>query len=107
MVVAACIAGAFAVENTTFAVVVMLGAGLVGFWMEENDIPLAPAILGVVLAPVLEANFLNTLIKSQGDMTAFVNRPLAAVLATVTILIWLFPLLRRVLRLRRRSEARS
>ena len=40
-------------------------------------------------------------------MTAFVNRPLAAVLATVTILIWLFPLLRRVLRLRRRSEARS
>ena len=55
----------------------------------------------------LEANFLNTLIKSQGDMTAFVNRPLAAVLATVTILIWLFPLLRRVLRLRRRSEARS
>ena len=35
------------------------------------------------------------------------REPLAAVLATVTILIWLFPLLRRVLRLRRRSEARS
>ncbi len=51
LIVGACIIGSFAVENTVYAVVTMLIAGLIGFYMEENGFPLAPAILGVVLAP--------------------------------------------------------
>ncbi len=95
LVALACIIGAFAVENTTFAVSVMLGAGLLGFYMEENGIPLAPAILGVVIGPILEETFLTSMIKSQGDMTAFFTRPLAGTLGTITFAIILLPLIWR------------
>ena len=91
LIIAACIIGAFAVENTVFAVVTMLCAGILGFFMEENGFPLAPAILGVVLAPIVEENFLNTLVKSNGDLMIFLSRPLAIGLAVVTLAIWVVP----------------
>jgi len=92
LVTLACIVGAFAVENTTFAVVVMLGAGLIGFYMEENGIPLAPAILGLVLGPILEETFLTSLIKSKGSFLGFVERPIAGGLAVVVFSIVIVPL---------------
>lgn len=88
----ACMIGAFAVENTGFAILVMLGAGLLGFFMEENEIPLSPAILGVVLGPILEEMFLTSLMKAQGDFGAFFARPVAGSLAAVTILVIVVPL---------------
>ncbi len=91
LVLAACIVGSFAVENTTFAVTTMLIMGLIGFYMEENKIPLAPAILGVVLGPLLEEMFLTSLIKSSGDLWVFFDRPLSKVLGIIVITIWLFP----------------
>lgn len=92
LVTLACVIGAFAVENTAFAVLVMLAAGLLGFYMEENGIPLAPAILGVVLGPILEETFLTSLIKSQGDLMAFFERPLAGALGAVTLAVIVVPL---------------
>ncbi|GAB5378275.1 MAG: tripartite tricarboxylate transporter permease [Acuticoccus sp.] len=98
LVVMACIVGAFAVENTVFAVLVMLGAGVLGFFMEENGFPLAPAILAVVLGPILEETFLTSLIKANGDLAAFFARPLAGTLGTITIAIIVIPALWRLLR---------
>ncbi|HET8727436.1 MAG TPA: tripartite tricarboxylate transporter permease [Alphaproteobacteria bacterium] len=90
-ILAFCIVGSFAVENTTFAVVTMLAMGLIGFAMEENDVPLAPAILGLVIGPMLEANFLNSLTRARGSLLSFIDRPVSAVLAATTILICLTP----------------
>ncbi len=100
LVVLACIVGAFAVENTTFAVLVMLGAGLLGFYMEENGIPLAPAILGVVLGPILETTFLTSLAKAQGNYIEFISRPLAGSLAAITVALIFLPLIARILKQR-------
>lgn len=63
----------------------MLAFGVLAFVMEDNGIPVAPAILGVVLGPLLEEYFINSMIKSDGSLIGFVNRPIAAVLAAVTI----------------------
>lgn len=94
LVLAACIVGSFAVGNSSFAVTTMLVMGIVGFYMEENAIPLAPAILGVVLGPMVEEMFLTSLIKSSGDYLAFFDRLLARILGIVVIVIWLLPVLR-------------
>lgn len=93
LVALACIIGAFSVENTVFAVVVMLGAGLLGFYMEENAIPLAPAILGVVIGPILEETFLTSMMKAEGDLATFFTRPLAGALGVVTVSLIVIPLL--------------
>ena len=47
-----CVVGTFAINNTVFDVGVMLCLGLVAYLMEENGIPIAPAILGLVLGQI-------------------------------------------------------
>jgi putative tricarboxylic transport membrane protein len=90
-----CVVGAFAINNTAFDIGVMLVAGVVAYLLEQNDFPISPLILGVVLGGMLEENLVSSLIKSDGNALAFFERPIAATLGVVTILIWLSPLLRR------------
>lgn len=97
-VLAFCMVGAFAINNSVFGIVIVLVFGVLGFIMEENDFPIAPTILGIVLGPMLEDAFVTSMIKSGGDPLGFFERPIAAVLGVVTILIWLSPLLLRLWR---------
>jgi len=89
-----CAVGAFAINNTVFGVLLILVFGLFAFVLEENGFPTAPAILGVVLGGMLEENFITSMIKSDGNLTGFVARPIAASLAAVVVLVWLSPLLK-------------
>ncbi len=86
-----CVVGTFAINNTLFDVGVMLVAGLIAYLLEENEFPISPAILGVVLGGMLEENFITSMIKSDGNLMAFFARPIAASLAVVTILVWAMP----------------
>jgi putative tricarboxylic transport membrane protein len=95
-----CIVGSFAINNSLFGVVVMALAGVAAFFMERWGFPVAPTVLGVVLGTMLEEQFFSSLVKADGRVFAFFERPIAAVLGVVVIAIWTWPLLRR---LRRRA----
>src|SRR6476661_7523552 len=86
-----CIVGSFAINNTVFGVLLTLVFGLLAFVLEENGFPVAPAILGVVLGQMMEENFIKSMIKSDGDVTAFVTRPIAMWLAIGTFVILFWP----------------
>ncbi|WP_306222899.1 tripartite tricarboxylate transporter permease [Bosea beijingensis] len=79
------IVGSYAINNSIFDIGVMLAFGVLAFVLEENDFPVAPVILGVVLGPLLEEYFINSMIKSDGRLIGLVDRPIAAVLAAITI----------------------
>ena len=98
MILLFCVVGTFAINNSVFQVGVMLVAGILAYVLEANKFPVAPAILGVVLGGMLEENFITSMIKSNGDLMAFVSRPIALALAILTALVWFAPLLLRVLR---------
>src|SRR5918995_1540375 len=83
-----CIVGAFAINNTAFGVGIIIVLGLLAYLMEENHIPIAPAILGIVLGPLVERNFMTSMIKGGGDLSHFFSRPIAAVLGVITLAIW-------------------
>jgi TctA family transporter len=83
-----CIVGSFAITSSPFGVIIMLVAGIIGWIMEENGIPIAPAILGLVLGELLEQTFMTSMIKAQGNLLAFFDRPLSIILGTLTIAIW-------------------
>ena len=87
-----CIVGSFAINNTVFDVGIMLVTGIMAYFMEANDIPVAPAILGLVLGRLLEDSFMVSMIKSEWDLAFFFHRPVSAVLGVITILLWLSPL---------------
>jgi len=93
-----CVVGSFAINNTAFDVTVMLVAGIFAYVLEDNGFPVAPAILGVVLGGMLEENFITSMIKSDGSLLAFVDRPVAATLCGLTLAVWFLPLLMRRLR---------
>src|SRR5512137_3122223 len=93
-----CVVGSFAINNTPFDVAIMLIAGLVAYVIEDNGFPVAPAILGIVLGGMLEENFITSMIKSDGNLLAFVDRPVAATLCAMTLAVWFLPLLLRRLR---------
>ncbi|MFV0334556.1 MAG: tripartite tricarboxylate transporter permease [Tropicimonas sp.] len=94
IVLAACMVGSFAINNTVFGVAIMLVFGFVGWFFEENDIPVAPAILGVVLGSMLEFNFVTSMLKSKGDPLIFVQRPIAVILCLLVIAIWAAPVIK-------------
>lgn len=79
------IVGSYAINNSLFDVGLMVAFGALAFVLEENGFPVAPVILGVVLGPLLEEYFINSMIKSDGSLIGLVNRPIAAALAAVTL----------------------
>ena len=92
-----CVVGTFAINNAMFDVGIMLVAGILAYILEANKFPIAPAILGVVLGGMLEENFITSMIKSNGDLGAFLARPIALCLAVVCFLVWTWPVLTKLL----------
>lgn len=101
IILVCCFLGSYAVNNTLFGVWVMLIAGVVGYLMERNGFPIAPVILGLVLGPVLERNFIMSMQISGGDLLGFFERPIAAFLGVVVCLILVATAVRSILYFRR------
>ncbi len=99
-----CVVGAFAINNTLFAVTVILVFGVIAYFMEENGYPVAPAILGLILGTMLEENFVSSIIKADGRFLGFFERPIAGFLGVLTIAVWVWPLV-KWLRSRHRAPA--
>lgn len=98
--------GAYAITYSVFSLILLLVVGLIGFWMQENDFPLAPAILAAVLVPLLELNLRRSLVLSNGDWTVFLTRPVATTMLVLIVVAAVVPgLVRRVVRRRRAAQA--
>ena len=65
----------------------MLLAGLVGFFLEKLDVPLAPLILGLILGPMIENNLRVGLIKTHGSFLPFITRPISLTIIVIMFLI--------------------
>ncbi len=102
-----CVVGAYSINNSVFDVGVMLAFGLLAYGMEMNGFPIAPTILGLVLGTMLEQNFVTSMIKADGHLLAFFERPVAGTLGVATILIWASPMVGVLLRRRREPTAAS
>ena len=100
-----CVVGTFAINNSMFEVGIMLVACILAYILEANKFPIAPAILGVVLGGMLEENFITSMIKSNGDLGAFLARPIALCLAVVCLLVWTWPLMAKLFKPSRSQSA--
>ncbi len=84
-VIVFCIVGSYALANRMFDVWVMLGFGLLGFLMHRVRLPLAPFVIGFVLAPLAEENLSAGLMASGGSWLPLVTRPFALACVVVAI----------------------
>ncbi len=72
-----CIIGAYSLNNSMFDVGMMILCGLLGYLFKKLDFPLAPAILTLILGPLMEQSLREALSVSQGDFSIFVTHPIS------------------------------
>jgi putative tricarboxylic transport membrane protein len=90
--------GVYSLSNSTFDLALLFVVGAIGFLMRRYDFPVAPAIIGLILGPLAEAQFRRALTITQGDATVFLTHPISLALLLVALAVVVVPPL---LRLRR------
>ena len=89
-----CVIGAYGLKQSLFDVWIMLGFGVLGYLLRKLDLPLAPAILALILGPMMERSLRTTLEISAGSFAIFLDRPLALALLTIPVIVLGFMLLK-------------
>ncbi|WP_338748786.1 tripartite tricarboxylate transporter permease [Janibacter alittae] len=79
--------GVYTINYTEFDMWVMLAAGLVGYLMRKTGFEPAPLVLAFVLGSVLEIAFRQSMLLSEGSMSIFFSRPVAASIFAVMGLV--------------------
>jgi putative tricarboxylic transport membrane protein len=92
LIIAVCSVGMFSFQNDLFDVVLMLCFGLIGYSFERLKFPVAPMILGLVLGEKAEFNLRTALKIGRGDYTVLVTHPISIVLASLTVLVLVYPI---------------
>lgn len=97
-IVVFCVIGVYAVSSSTVDIWIMLVMGGIGYVLRKLEFDMAPVVLGLVLAPMLELSLRQSLAMSAGSYAIFIDRPIAlAMLAVVVLLLAasLWPVLAR------------
>ena len=86
--------GAYSLHQSWVDLATLYIFGLLGFAMRRWDIPVGPAVIGLILGPLAETQFRRALSISQGDATVFFTQPISATFLAITALLvivpWLF-----------------
>ena len=83
-IMALCVVGSFAVNNSMFDVGIMIFFGLVGYLMVQHGIPLAPVIIAFILGPILENALGQALLMSHGDIRIFFSSKISIFFLVLT-----------------------
>ncbi|MEM9779564.1 MAG: tripartite tricarboxylate transporter permease, partial [Pseudomonadota bacterium] len=105
MVLVLCIVGGFAPSQKMHDVWLIAAFGIVGYMLRKADYPMAPLVLALVLGPLMEKSFRQTLIAEQGNVMAFIERPLSATFIAIAMVFFLLPLL-KYLRPNKKTKAK-
>jgi len=86
IVIVFCVLGAYAPDSQMSDVWIMLTFGAVGLAMEYARFPLAPFVVGFVLAPLAEGKLRSGLMMSAGSIEPLFTRPISLGLICVAVL---------------------
>ncbi len=92
-----CLIGAYTTGNTVYDIYVMTFFGVVGYLMKKFEYEPAPLVLALVLGPIMERAFRQSLIISSGSPWIFLARPISAVFMIAAVVILLSPLILRMI----------
>jgi putative tricarboxylic transport membrane protein len=71
-----CLVGSFAVNNNLFDLTIMIAFGILGFILKKFDYPIAPLMLALILAPMIESNLRRGLVMFDNNFLLFFQRPI-------------------------------
>jgi len=83
--------GAYSLHQSWVDLLMLYVFGLLGFAMRRWDIPVGPAVIGLILGPLAETQFRRALSISQGDATVFFTQPISATFLAITAALVVVP----------------
>ena len=95
--------GAYATGGNPSDILLLVGIGVLGLFMRLADIPVAPAVVGLILGPLLEVELRRALILSEGDWTVLWSSALTITLWVIAVIAVIAPVVLRLGRRRRRA----
>lgn len=95
LILPVCVIGAYSVKLSMFDVWVMFGAGLAGWLLSVFRFPVAPVVLGVILAPLADENLRRSLLVFEDKSLGFV---LSQWIGSLLMIFVLFVVLEGVVR---------
>ena len=91
-ILALVMSGVYAIHQSLFEIMLVLGVGVLGYLMRLVKLPVLPLVLGLVLGYLVESNYRRSLLISSGDPMIFLTDKvslallvLAALLATYSL----------------------
>ncbi len=100
-----CLLGVYSVNSSAIEVIIMVIFGLIGYLLRKYRFEAAPLVLALILGPMLEINFRQSLILSHGNLSIFFQRPISAVLLIVSAVLLVYPILQDIRKQRRSANA--
>ena len=93
--------GTYSLGNSVVDLITLYIIGVIGFLMRRFSFPVAPAVIGMILGPLAEAQFRRALAISQGDWSVFFTRPISLTLLVLAVLALLLPVVFSLVQSRR------
>ncbi|MDR5905169.1 tripartite tricarboxylate transporter permease [Franzmannia qiaohouensis] len=82
-----CVCGAYAVNSSTFDLLILVVGGGLGYVMRRTHFPIAPLIIGLLLGPGFESAVRQSLVFSNGSLAIFWSRPGSLILLILLALV--------------------
>ncbi|PAT37102.1 tripartite tricarboxylate transporter permease [Vandammella animalimorsus] len=90
--------GIWGISGSVFNMALMAALGLLSYAMRVYGFPIAPLLIGMILAPVAETQLRTALAAGQGHFKVLVGSPVSITFLTLALLTLLAPILLRRLR---------
>jgi putative tricarboxylic transport membrane protein len=87
--------GSYSLNNSFFDTLVLLGAGVLGYFLRSVELDRTLVVLGLVLGPLVEKNFRLALIISRGNPLVFASTWIDDVLWLLLVAFLVLPLVLR------------
>ena len=105
LILAISVVGSYNEGNTMFNVWVMFISAAIGYGLVKFGFPVAPIVLAIILGGMIESNLRRGLLINDGNVGAFLNRPIAILFLLLAVAVAFGPMLLRPLRGKRAKPA--
>ncbi len=96
VVIVCCFVGSYCANNNTLDIFIMVLFGFLGYILKRYKYPLAPLVVGFILAPSLETYLRRSLMKTDGSFLPIIQSPLAAFFLLCTAAAIIFTIMGEV-----------
>jgi len=98
MILIICVVGAYSESQTMFAVFAMFVASFISYFLTKMKFPVGPLLLGLILGPIMEANFWTSYAITYGKMWVIFKRPMFLIIVLLAVLTFCLPAIKKLLK---------